>query len=97
MAGLDTVLTRSSSLKNVGVSRTFFARRLPPSHPVLLTLKKEKDLQIRVWSKRVARKQSLEIGRKSAFDALWGTGGTGGGSLRVAPLSAGTRQSDKRS
>jgi hypothetical protein len=45
----------------------------------------------------VVRRQSLGIGRKSAFDALWDTGGTGGGSPRVVPLSAGTLQSDKRS
>jgi hypothetical protein len=36
------------------------------------------------------------MGRRSAFDASWDTAGTGC-SGRVVPLSAGTRQSDKRS
>jgi hypothetical protein len=41
----------------------------------------------------VARTQSLGIGRRIAFDALWGTGGTAGGGTRVASLSAGARKS----
>lgn len=45
----------------------------------------------------IVRKQSLGIGQDSAFDASWGTAETGGGLPRAVPLSAGTRQSDKRS
>jgi hypothetical protein len=62
---------------------------------VLLALKNGRGFPdqrlVELW---VVRRQDLGIGRKGAFDALWGIGGTGGGSRQVVQLRPGLRGVD---